>query len=252
MPASAPQRQFTAEIRKRTTFPPAPQPGETADETAAVRHRELMLALDDIRCLIAGTAAATAPSSAPRRGADAGGPGGAGGLETAILLQELQALEGAIAETKREIAALRQLGKPPATLATATNELDAVVHATESATECILAASERIDERVGCLRNQAADAFERAGIEDISEQVTRIFEACNFQDITGQRITKVVNAMKFIEERVERMIEILGGAQAFAGVDAPTPPPPGHAVADEADLLDQHKISQDAIDAFFN
>ena len=63
--------------------------------------------------------------------------------------------------------------------------------------------------------------------------------------------------MKFIEDRVERMIEILGGSQAFAGLAPAASPPPRHAVADEADLLcgpqlDQHKISQDAIDAFFD
>jgi chemotaxis protein CheZ len=178
-------------------------------------------------------------------------------LDASSLLGELKALEGAIAETKREIAALRQLGKPPASLATATNELDAVVQATESATECILTASERIDALVARLRNQAADAEERAGLDEIGELVTRIFESCNFQDITGQRITKVVNAMKFIEERVERMIEILGGAQAFAGFDPAPALKADHAAPDEADLLcgpqvDQHKISQDAIDAFFD
>jgi chemotaxis protein CheZ len=242
MTVPAQQRPFTAEIRKGSReFPVA---DDVADD-ARSRHHELMQALDDIRRRLDGF---TQPAAVVAETC---------GLDPARLLGELQALEGAIAETKREIAALRQLGKPPTSIATTTNELDAVVQATESATECILAASERIDALVLQLRNQAADAEERAGIDEIGEQVTRIFESCNFQDITGQRITKVVNAMKFIEERVERMIEILGGAQAFAGIESVSAPSAANAAPDDSDLLcgpqlDQHKISQDAIDAFFD
>jgi chemotaxis protein CheZ len=40
--------------------------------------------------------------------------------------------------------------------------------------------------------------------------VTRIFEACNFQDITGQRITKVVRTLKHIEGKIEVLIQALG------------------------------------------
>ncbi|MBK8211322.1 MAG: hypothetical protein IPK78_16625 [Rhodospirillales bacterium] len=254
-------------MRKLGSTPPGePVPQLRAADGNDFRHRELMQAIDDIhRRLDAnqGTAAPkvlTQPSGQPDC-ADPSAPRipsiSSCGLDCTKLLTEFRALEIAIAETKREIAALRAVGEPPDSLTTATNELDAVVEATESATESILAASERIDELVGLLRNQAADLEERAGIDEIGEQVTRIFESCNFQDITGQRITKVVNAMKFIEERVERMIEILGGSQAFAGLNPATAPLPGHAAADEANLLcgpqlDQHKISQDAIDAFFD
>ena len=35
--------------------------------------------------------------------------------------------------------------------------------------------------------------------------VTRIYEACSFQDITGQRIGKVVTALKAIEGRVQQV-----------------------------------------------
>ena len=46
-----------------------------------------------------------------------------------------------------------------------------------------------------------------------------IFEACNFQDITGQRISKVVGAMKFVEERVHHMMEIWGGMESFKDIE---------------------------------
>ena len=256
MSSSAQKRPFTAEIRKagatsseRRNLVAA---GDGSGEAEA-RHRELMEALADI----ARRLGATPPAEQTPDSGEVPVPAKAAGDGSPTLLIELQALKSAIAETKREIAALRAMGEPPASLATATNELDAVVQATESATECILAASERIDALVVGLRNQAADPDERAGLDEIGEQVTRIFESCNFQDITGQRITKVVNAMKFIEQRVERMIEILGGSQAFEDLTPMAPPPPQHAAADEADLLcgpqlDKNKISQDDIDAFFN
>ena len=55
---------------------------------------------------------------------------------------------------------------------------------------------------------------------DIQERVLQIYEACNFQDLTGQRITKVVNVLRFIEDRVNRMMEIWGGMEAFASIES--------------------------------
>ena len=40
-----------------------------------------------------------------------------------------------------------------------------------------------------------------------------IMEACSFQDITGQRITKIVRSMKFVEERVDKMVKLWGRAE---------------------------------------
>ena len=50
----------------------------------------------------------------------------------------------------------------------------------------------------------------------------KIFEACNFQDLTGQRITKVVGTLKFIETHIVRMMEIWGGLEAFKDIEAET------------------------------
>ena len=51
-------------------------------------------------------------------------------------------------------------------------------------------------------------------VDGLNDQITAILEACNFQDITGQRITKVVKTVRFIEDRILAMIAIWG-AQAF-------------------------------------
>ena len=39
---------------------------------------------------------------------------------------------------------------------------------------------------------------------------TDIYEACTFQDITGQRITKVVTALKHIEDTVDGLLNAFG------------------------------------------
>ena len=56
----------------------------------------------------------------------------------------------------------------------------------------------------------------------MQERVIKIFEACNFQDLTGQRITKVVATLKFIETHIVRMMEIWGGLEAFKDIEAET------------------------------
>lgn len=166
---------------------------------------------------------------------------------------ELSQLKDSIDHMKMEIAALRSDRTPPPPLDAATCELDAVVRATETATHTILEAAEHIDTLLLALRGSpsAPDATAVAGI---GEQVVRIFEACNFQDITGQRITKVVAAIKFIEGRIDRMIEILGGQGALRDVELP---PAEIGDADAAllagpQLETDPKISQNDIDRFFD
>lgn len=207
----------------------------------------------------------------PANGHAAAAPAGAGGLsleelaalrdrvaEAARLQDELVSLSAAIDRTKRELSALHYEGPAAARFEAAGNELDAVVKATEGATESILEAAERIEQIAGNLSAAAKDDTERGQTDEIAEQVVSIFEACNFQDITGQRITKVVGALKFIEERVAGMMEIWGGANGLAAF-APEPEMPDETPeTDESSLLNGPALeeadghaSQDDIDALF-
>jgi Chemotaxis protein len=138
--------------------------------------------------------------------------------EALRLKVELDAISAAIQRTKQEIATLHYAGVRGREMARATDELGAIVMGTEAATNTILAASERIDELAGNLAARiSGDDKEIA--REISDQVISIFEACNFQDITGQRISKVVGAMRFVEERVEQMIQIWGGLESFKEIE---------------------------------
>src|SRR3954454_13573343 len=52
---------------------------------------------------------------------------------------------------------------------------------------------------------------------DIEVQVMEIMTACSFQDITGQRTTKVINTLRYIEERVNALIEVWGVDRTGSG-----------------------------------
>ncbi len=139
--------------------------------------------------------------------------------EAAKLKVELDAIYEAIAQTKKEIATLHQTtGAEGEEMTRVTNELDAVVIGTEGATETILAAAEFIDETANTLsaRLKADDA---ELMSDIQDKVVNIFEACNFQDLTGQRITKVVGTLRFVEDRIIQMMDIWGGIETFKEIE---------------------------------
>ncbi|GAA0578678.1 protein phosphatase CheZ [Caenispirillum bisanense] len=172
--------------------------------------------------------------------------------EVELLKMEIHALANCIQQTKKEIAALRSNDKDHDRLLAVASELDAVVGSTEGATDSILNAAEKIDALAHGIQAQEQDGFIRHQAEEISEHILNIFEACNFQDITGQRITKVVNTLKFVEERVERMIEIWG-RDTFASII------PEDVVHEDEErrllngpALENKGISQDEIDKLFD
>lgn len=168
---------------------------------------------------------------------------------------ELDLIHDAISRTKREIAALHGKGLTGEEMAKVNGELGAVVGGTEQATQQILEAAETIDNAASALSKNTSPDQQRVLSEEIQERVISIFEACNFQDLTGQRINKVMNTMKFIEKHIYEMMEIWGGVDAIKAHVTPI-------VDDRADdekLLNGPKLdgdvghaSQDDIDAMFN
>lgn len=113
----------------------------------------------------------------------------------AALLAELEGLRRTVLAAKAEIAAMRVDDITQSHIPGATDELDAVVAHTATATNEILDVCETLEKLTSTLSGPEAEL--------LSNSVTRIYEACSFQDITGQRISKVVNALKAIEARIE-------------------------------------------------
>ena len=118
------------------------------------------------------------------------------------LLGEIEDLGRTIALAKEEIAALRTDSASDTAMSTASEELDAVVSHTADATNAILEACERLDD--ACASSAGPSA---ATVQDAT---MRIYEACSFQDITGQRITKVVATLKTIESTIARIVDTFG------------------------------------------
>lgn len=117
--------------------------------------------------------------------------------------------------TREEIGALKPGGL--ASLSSTADELEEIVTETARAANEIMGAAESV-ERVA----EGTDAQTR---EALQAAATRIYEASSFQDITGQRITKVVRALQHIESRVEALATACGAVmikssdQAVVGGD---------------------------------
>ena len=127
---------------------------------------------------------------------------------------ELDLIHSAIDRTKQEIAVLHGKSFNGDEMARVTGELGAVVGGTEQATQKILEAVEGIDEAASAITKSTPDQQARL-TADIQDRVVSIFEACNFQDLTGQRISKVMTTMKFIEHHINVMMDIWGGVDAI-------------------------------------
>lgn len=130
------------------------------------------------------------------------------------LKSDTDAIHLALSQTKQEIATLHVTAfwPPPARMM---RELDMVAASAERATQQILNAAEQIEEAAKSMSASLEREQDRMLALDIQDNLMRIFEACNFQDLAGQRITKVLATLKFIEERVAHMVEIWGGIDAL-------------------------------------
>ncbi len=158
------------------------------------------------------------------------------------LYRELEQLAQYIQVAKREIAEIRPhdiTERIPA----ATDELDAVVDHTAEATGTILDAAESMEKAAAGLPRESANL--------IAAAVTRIYEACNFQDVTGQRITKVVTTLKYIEHKIDALLAAFGDGINDGLKKAPTPPAPAdeHATLLHGPALPKEANNQADIDA---
>ncbi|HYM33321.1 MAG TPA: protein phosphatase CheZ [Candidatus Cybelea sp.] len=130
---------------------------------------------------------------------------------------ELQELSGYIRRAKAEIATIQPNEISLHHLPAVNDELDAVVAATEEATQTFLNAAEKLTTLGAKLGGDAA--------KEIETIVTRIYEASNFQDITGQRITKVVRTLHHIESKVAALLRAVGEEDAAKGAAPPAAAP---------------------------
>jgi chemotaxis protein CheZ len=102
--------------------------------------------------------------------------------------------------TREEIGTLTSGEGGP--LSSSADELEEIVSETARATNEIMGAAETVE--------SIAAGTDAATREALQAAATRIYEASAFQDITGQRITKVVRALQHIESRVDALTSACG------------------------------------------
>jgi chemotaxis protein CheZ len=126
---------------------------------------------------------------------------------------ELRQIAEHIETLRREIATLQPGKMHRVSIPAAGAELDAIVSTTESASNTILECAEQV---------MAADCRDvKRYKEFVDERMMKIVEACSFQDLTGQRIVKVIDTLKQIEARVARFAK----AARVDGNGKPRTPP---------------------------
>lgn len=121
--------------------------------------------------------------------------------DAAALLAGIRDLSNYIDSMKRDIASVSAGDMKSTLIDPATNELDATVEATATATNTIMDVAEKLMDLSGQIPGDHG--------AKVMDYVTQIFEACTFQDVTGQRIRKVITAMRAIEDRISGLAKLV-------------------------------------------
>lgn len=155
---------------------------------------------------------------------------------------------------KKEIAAIANRSQGQTAFESMSDQLDAIVAATGGATFTILENLEGIEDVVRAIREHPAPEELDALCDKISERSVGAMEACSFQDISGQRVTKIIKSVRFIEERVNALA-LLWGQDEIEALAQQLPGPEvdlRDGVPLEGPQLAGAAISQDDIDKLFD
>ncbi len=177
-----------------------------SDDASAPRYGEIMQELSALRAMLAAPPAAQIAVAAPLR------PD-----EIHRVTSELQLIHAAIRGTQ-----LHQTSNGAgAVQARIAGELHAVINDSELATQKILAAAEDIDQAANNLSVALKGDFEHGLAQDIRDRVIQIFEACNFQDLTSQRVAKVMATFAGLERQIVRALDELARVSAVPRAHGP-------------------------------
>lgn len=126
------------------------------------------------------------------------------------IFREFGSIASSITRARDEIDKLQPHDITKDHIPGADRELQAIITATEDATNTIMECSEAILE----IEANDLESYKAA----VSDNVMQIFEACSFQDITGQRVSKVVNVLEDIDDRVSRFATAFGTTNSDVAV----------------------------------
>lgn len=151
-------------------------------------------------------------------------------------------LSGQLSDIREQIASV--IAMPTAATRNSGLELEAVVQATEEAANRIMEAAEAIGD---WLREGNRDS---ASLEVVNEKVNAIFEACSFQDVTGQRIRRAIQHLQQVETMLTGMTP---NEQALAAERVVVNAPYNNAGSLSAEHHEASPdLGQDAVDSLFD
>lgn len=228
---------YTAEIRARRT---------TNDDGDAVSAADVLSALEQLgETLRGGTPTGLgqpAPQQAPTVSA-----------EVVEVATELKELSRRIDQVKSEVGAIKHPLSDTDRIKDATSHLGTIVGDMEVATNRILEGAEQVEATLSQMLVFSGGNQEISKLNtEATAQVIRMMEACSFQDVSGQRVARVLRLFDEIETHISTIIDYFG-PEAFANIPV-----------DEGDGADTdgvalhgpqsagEGISQDEIDALFD
>jgi chemotaxis protein CheZ len=118
------------------------------------------------------------------------------------LYNDLKGLRQILDEAREDLLFVRPSAIQDEHIPNATGELDEIVKSTEVATSSIMDACEVLE--------GVADKQDDAVQSTMTAEITKIYEACSFQDLTGQRVSKIVKSLVLIDEKVTHMLDVIG------------------------------------------
>lgn len=117
----------------------------------------------------------------------------------------LSALRDLVTLQRHNITALIYDGQQRR-LTAAAGELGAAIEAMESATQSILKGAEHADGHARRLEALLSDGDDRACVKALQNDLAHIYEACNFQDLAGQRIAKVIEVLDMLDAHLAALL----------------------------------------------
>jgi chemotaxis protein CheZ len=169
-------------------------------------------------------------------------------------------LSGQLGRIQGQVAAL--IAMPSAATRSSGLELEAVVQATEAAANQIMEAAEAIGE---WLRNDARD---QQSLNEVANRLNSIFEACSFQDVTGQRIRRAIQHLQHVEDmlteispqegekapRIQIAVNpdlVQADVDRVFGLNAKPQEPPAQAISPGPAVSPGQEMSQEELDRLF-
>lgn len=132
-------------------------------------------------------------------------------VEVQQLKTELLGLFKYVQRVREEIAAMALPTDEDNQFGTMGEQLDIIITATEDATNTIMEVVEKNDVIVdGLMKKFEGDAETTAMLNDIVNNNMEVIQACSFQDLTGQRVSRVIKSISYVETRVLNLTDIWG------------------------------------------